>query len=59
VVDGQLAELIPGASRTELQRLVLEHDWAATPLGSVESWSPTLRTAVSTCLNSPFPMMLT
>ena len=39
--------------------MVLEHDWAATPLGAEEHWSPTLRTAVSTCLNSPFPMMLT
>jgi serine phosphatase RsbU (regulator of sigma subunit)/PAS domain-containing protein len=57
-LDGQLAELIPGSPRTELQRAVLEHDWAATPLGGEEHWSPTLRTAVSTVLNSRFAMLL-
>lgn len=44
--------------RTELQRLVLEHDWAATPLGAEQTWSPTLHTAVATCLNSRFPTLL-
>src|SRR3954454_18481339 len=57
-LDGRLAELVPGASRTELQRMVLEYDWAATPLGPEEHWSPTLRTAVSTALNSRFGMLL-
>jgi serine phosphatase RsbU (regulator of sigma subunit)/PAS domain-containing protein len=57
-LDGQLAEQIPGSPRTELQRAVLEHDWAATPLGGEEHWSPTLRTAVSTVLNSRFAMLL-
>ena len=38
--------------------MVLEHDWAATPLGAEERWSPTLRTAVSTALNSGFGMLL-
>jgi hypothetical protein len=38
--------------------MVLEHDWAATPLGAEEHWSPTLRTAVSTALNSGFGMLL-
>ena len=41
-----------------MQRLVLEHDWAATSLGAEEHWSPTLRTAVSTALNSGFGMLL-
>ena len=53
-----MAELVPGDRRAELQRSVLEHDWSATPLGGVETWSPTLVTAVSTCLNSRFPMLL-
>ena len=57
-LDGQLARLIPGSPRTQVQRLVLEHDWAATPLGAEEHWSPTLRTAVSTALNSGFGMLL-
>jgi hypothetical protein len=38
--------------------MVLEHDWAATPLGPESDWSPTLRSAVSTCLNSRFPTLL-
>ncbi|SOE03786.1 PP2C family protein-serine/threonine phosphatase [Blastococcus haudaquaticus] len=57
-LDGRLAELIPGTTRTEMQRRVLEHDWGSTALGDEESWSPTLRSAVSTCLNSRFPTLL-
>lgn len=57
-MDGQLAQLIPGSPRTPMQRMVLEHDWAATPLGAEEHWSPTLRTAVSITLNSGFGMLL-
>jgi signal transduction histidine kinase len=33
-------------------------DWSQTPLGPVESWSPSLRTAVSICLASRFPILL-
>jgi serine phosphatase RsbU (regulator of sigma subunit) len=44
--------------RTELQRLVLGTDWSQTPLGPATQWSPTLLTAVSTVLNSRFPMLL-
>ncbi|MCW2537260.1 MAG: Serine phosphatase RsbU, regulator of sigma subunit [Modestobacter sp.] len=44
--------------RTELQRLVLGTDWSQTPLGPTTQWSPTLLTAVSTVLNSRFPMLL-
>ena len=57
-LTGRLDELVPGRPRTELQRTVLDFDWAATPLGVEEQWSPTLRTAVSSCLNSRFPMLL-
>ncbi|MGY1723966.1 PP2C family protein-serine/threonine phosphatase [Blastococcus sp. SYSU DS0533] len=57
-LNSQLAELIPGRPRSDLQRMVLEHDWAGTPLGPQRDWSPTLRTAVSICLNSRFPMLL-
>ena len=41
-----------------MQRAVLEHDWAATALGAEDTWSPTLRTAASTALNSRFGMLL-
>ncbi len=57
-LDGRLDELVPGNPRTELQRTILEFDWAATPLGVEEHWSPTLRTAVSSCLDSRFPILL-
>jgi len=33
-------------------------DWAATPLGPVESWPQSLRTSVSICLTSRFPMLI-
>ena len=33
-------------------------DWAATPLGPVEQWSPALRTIVRTALSAPFPLNL-
>lgn len=57
-LDGQLAELMPGGPHTPLQRSVLEHDWASTPLGAEAQWSPTLRTAVSSCLNTRIPILL-
>ena len=33
-------------------------DWSRTPLGPMEHWPQSLRTAVSICLGSRFPMML-
>ncbi|HEV2854116.1 MAG TPA: ATP-binding protein [Thermoanaerobaculia bacterium] len=33
-------------------------DWSQTPLGLVEGWPQSLRTAVSICLNSKFPMVI-
>ena len=33
-------------------------DWRKTPLGSFDQWTQGLRTAVSLCLNSRFPMVL-
>jgi PAS domain S-box-containing protein len=33
-------------------------DWSATPIGPVERWPQSLRTAVSICLNSRFPMLI-
>ena len=38
--------------------MVIDHDWATTALGAESTWSPTLRTAVSTALNSRFAMLL-
>ncbi len=36
--------------------LIRSKDWSATPLGSIESWPQSLRTAVSLCLASNFPI---
>jgi PAS domain S-box-containing protein len=42
----------------EMAARVAAHDWAATPLGPRERWSPSLRLIVSTILASQFPMAL-
>jgi hypothetical protein len=33
-------------------------DWSTTPLGLPETWSPRIKTAVSICLNSRFPILI-
>lgn len=43
---------------TEMGELVLAHDWSATALGAPADWSIGLRTAVSVCLSSRFPMLV-
>jgi signal transduction histidine kinase/CheY-like chemotaxis protein len=43
----------------EAGRLMATHDWAATPVGPVETWPASLRFAVRTVLASRFPMVLT
>lgn len=40
----------------EMAELIRSRDWSATPLGSVESWPQSLRTTVSLCLASNFPI---
>lgn len=42
----------------EMGRLMAAIDWAATALGPVDRWSPTLRTVLSTVLAHPLPMNL-
>ncbi|WP_262028962.1 PAS domain-containing sensor histidine kinase [Microvirga sp. Mcv34] len=37
---------------------IRRHDWAATPLGPIETWPQSLRTAVSIMLHSKFPTYL-
>ena len=44
----------PGEMRARCRAL----DWAATPLGPVERWPRSLRTAVSLCLASGFPKLV-
>jgi signal transduction histidine kinase/FixJ family two-component response regulator len=40
----------------ELSDLIRANDWSATPLGPIESWPQSLRTTVSLCLASNFPI---
>ncbi len=47
--------LIGGGAMGELIR---SKDWSVTPLGSIESWPQSLRTTVSLCLSSNFPIDL-
>src|ERR1044072_7173503 len=44
------------AGRGEMAARVADYDWARTPLGPRESWSPNLRLIVATILASQFPM---
>ncbi len=44
--------------RTELGRQIAVFPWADTPLGPLETWSLSLRNAVSTCVSSNFPLLL-
>jgi hypothetical protein len=47
-----------GVSDNEMGEQIRAHDWSRTPLGPISKWPESLCTAVSTCLNSRFPMLL-
>jgi hypothetical protein len=42
----------------EMGALMRSVQWVDTPLGTVEKWSPSLRTTVGVCLNSRFPILV-
>ncbi len=42
----------------EMSELIRAMDWSTTSLGPVELWPQSLRTTLSICLNSRFPMLL-
>ncbi|WP_313034991.1 ATP-binding protein [Massilia alkalitolerans] len=42
----------------EMGTLIRAMDWSATPLGSLDSWPQSLRTTVSLCLSSTFPILV-
>ncbi|MEH0820542.1 MULTISPECIES: PAS domain-containing protein [unclassified Micromonospora] len=46
------------AAGGEMGARIAAHDWSATPLGPVDSWPQSLRTAVTICLHSRFPILL-
>ena len=46
------------AAPGELPLLMRDVDWTRTPIGPVERWPQSLRTSVSICLSSRFPILL-
>src|SRR5690348_10080755 len=42
----------------EVGALMRTIDWSRTPLGSIEAWPQSLRTAVSICLHSRFELFI-
>ncbi len=46
------------ANGGEMGRLMSTIDWSATPLGPTEKWPQSLRTALSICLASRFPILI-
>ncbi|GAB3028017.1 ATP-binding response regulator [Spirosoma pulveris] len=42
----------------EMGQLIRSMDWAKTPLGPISSWPQSLRTSVSLCLSSTFPILI-
>lgn len=37
---------------------IRSHDWSATPLGPISGWPPSLRSVVSLCVKSRFPIII-
>jgi PAS domain S-box-containing protein len=42
----------------EMEARIYAFDWARTPLGPIAAWPQSLRTALSICLHSHFPILL-
>lgn len=42
----------------EMGRLMRSYEWSKTPFGPVEQWPQSLRSALSICLNSRFPIAI-
>ncbi len=51
-----LDEIFPDGG--EMGQLMRSHDWSATPLGPADKWPQSLRTSVSICLASRFPILI-
>ena len=43
----------------DMGALIRERDWAGTAVGVMEAWPQSLRTSLSVCLLSKFPMFVT
>ncbi|EJN08685.1 ATP-binding protein [Herbaspirillum sp. YR522] len=42
----------------EMGKLIRSMDWSDSPLGPIDQWPQSLRTAVSLCLSSTFPILI-
>ena len=42
----------------DMGELIRTMDWSATPLGALADWPQSLRTSVSLCLSSTFPILV-
>jgi hypothetical protein len=42
----------------EIEKLIRVMDWSQTPIGPIQSWPQSLKTAVDILLNSRFPMFI-
>ncbi len=56
LVGGAIGEIF--AAGGEIGALMQTLDWAATPIGNPSEWPQSLRTAVSICLMSRFPLLV-
>lgn len=57
IASGRFSETLSKLD-SETARLIAGMDWAATPLGPLEAWPASLKTAVSTILLSPVPIVM-
>ena len=56
IVPPVVVSALPGGGG--MGRLIRQKDWSATPLGPLENWPQSLRTAVGICTESRFPMAI-
>ncbi len=48
-----MLDFAPGVRSTEVGRLVLDFNWASTPLGPMHVWPQSLKSVVSIMLSNP------
>ncbi|MEP1060990.1 MULTISPECIES: ATP-binding protein [Cyanophyceae] len=58
IQDHSVAEQL-FAGKGEMAMRMRSHDWSQTPVGSVQSWSQSLKSLIKTLLTSRYPMVLT
>ena len=55
VSTNESAEFLTGGGK--LGELIRAYDWASTPMGPLETWPTSIRTALGLLLNSPIPIV--